>query len=219
MPPTTPATTFPTFTVAGQHQPALDAGLQRLSVTERSPGHVLCDIEVVDWGATSDGSIGFLWSDGRVLNIGAMVSVGQGTDVLFDGRVLALEARLSPAGAPTLVLQCTGKRPAATRAGASQLRWGADLLRLEVTVEKLGRGRPRPGRPHRTVLRARGEATWAAAVGPNALRAAGGVDLLGVGAVFAGACAVTEVTIRFDRDQGWRVEFSATRRSDEGRGG
>ena len=98
------ASARPAFTVAGEDQPRLDAGLLRLACGETEAGLAHCEAEFGNWGE-KDGHTGFLWFDRSKLEFGKDFVVKIGSSTIFDGRVMALEAHFPPQAPPTLVVR------------------------------------------------------------------------------------------------------------------
>ena len=98
------ASARPAFSVGGQEQPKLDSGLLRLVCGETEAGLAHCEAEFGNWG-DKDGRTGFLWFDRVTLEFGKDFVVKIGSTPLFDGRIMALEARFPPQAAPTLVVR------------------------------------------------------------------------------------------------------------------
>lgn len=98
------ASARPAFTVAGEDQPKLDSGLLRLACGETEAGLAHCEAEFGNWG-DKDGHTGFLWFDRSKLEFGKDFVVKIGSTTIFDGRVMALEARFPPQAPPTLVVR------------------------------------------------------------------------------------------------------------------
>ncbi|RYD64267.1 MAG: phage late control D family protein [Sphingomonadales bacterium] len=91
----------PRLEVAGQNQPRLEQGLSRLEIVETIQGLYRCEAEFINWGGgtrTPD----FLYFDRTLLDFGKAFAVKLDTDVLFDGRIMALEGSF-PAGVPPLI--------------------------------------------------------------------------------------------------------------------
>src|SRR5689334_4308508 len=81
----------PTLAVAAQDNPSLSEGVISLSVIEQTTGLYRCEAQIGNWG-TTDGTIGFLYFDRRVLDFGKAFAVKIGQDTVFDGRITGLEA-------------------------------------------------------------------------------------------------------------------------------
>ncbi len=98
------ASARPAFAVAGRDEPKLDAGLLRLVCGETEAGLAHCEAEFSNWGE-HDGATGFTWFDRRTLDFGRDFVVRIGAASVFDGRVMALEARFPAMAPPTLVVR------------------------------------------------------------------------------------------------------------------
>lgn len=95
----------PTLEVAGQRQPALESGLLRLALSDSAEGLASAELEFGNWGLGSRDQLGFLWFDKQVLDFGKTLAVKLGTATLFEGRIMALEARFPPLAPPTLAVR------------------------------------------------------------------------------------------------------------------
>src|SRR5262245_28047270 len=98
------ASARPAFAVAGRDEPKLDAGLLRLTCGETEAGLSHCEAEFSNWG-DHDGATGFTWFDRRTLEFGSDFVVRIGDVTVFDGRIMALDARFPALAPPTLVVQ------------------------------------------------------------------------------------------------------------------
>ena len=90
----------PRLHVAGAHQPALERDLLRLEIVETAQGLYRCEAEFNNWGA--DPNPDFLYFDRALLEFGKIFAVKIGSDLLFEGRIMALEARFLPGESPRL---------------------------------------------------------------------------------------------------------------------
>lgn len=88
----------PQLLVAGERQPPLEQGLSRLEIVESIRGLYRCEAEFINWGE-GNGSLDFLYFDRKLLDFGKTFTVKLDADVLFDGRIMALEGDF-PEGAP-----------------------------------------------------------------------------------------------------------------------
>jgi phage protein D len=93
----------PTFLVAGQEQSALADGLLDLQICESSEGLYRCEAGFGNWGPVG-GTTGFLYFDRQLLDFGKGFQVKLGDDLVFDGRIMALEARFMDQSPPALVV-------------------------------------------------------------------------------------------------------------------
>jgi phage protein D len=82
----------PTIALDGQDDPGLAAGLLRLTIHETVLGLYRCEATFGNWGDNS-GTLGFLYFDRKKLEFGKTLRVKLGNDVLFQGKIHALEAR------------------------------------------------------------------------------------------------------------------------------
>ena len=88
----------PKVYVGGENQPPLEQGLSRLEIVETIRGLYRCEAEFINWGE-GNGSPDFLYFDRKLLDFGKTFTVKLDADVLFDGRIMALEGSY-PEGAP-----------------------------------------------------------------------------------------------------------------------
>jgi hypothetical protein len=200
----------PLIAVDGLDYPALGQGLQRLLVTWAGAGTAACEAVFGDWGSADGSPPGFLWSDGSVLRPGVTLAVQLAKDALFGGRVLAVESRLSSSETPVFAVRAEGRAPAVNAVNiagpiARPLRWGVELLGLDVAIEVSG--------PSGVTGHLRAEAIGDVARGQEALRPGQAIEILGVGAMFAGQHVLTAVSLHFDPSRGVRVQFTAQRAS------
>jgi phage protein D len=95
----------PGFEVGGQDRPALASGLLHLAVGDTIEGLSTCEAEFGNWGLTGNDRLGHLWFDRQVLDFGKAFKVKLGGDTLFDGRIVAIEARFPAMAPPTLAVR------------------------------------------------------------------------------------------------------------------
>lgn len=88
----------PTITIDGTDQPALTERLLNVVIVEQMSGLYRCEVQIGNWGPVN-GTPGFLYFDRKLLDFGKGLQVKLGSDVIFDGRILALEASF-PQGLP-----------------------------------------------------------------------------------------------------------------------
>lgn len=84
----------PTINLAGQDRPELSDGLLGLTIVENVAGLYRCEAMFGNWGITGSGGnrIGWVYFDRQVLDFGKAVKVVYAHDLLFEGRVMGLEA-------------------------------------------------------------------------------------------------------------------------------
>jgi hypothetical protein len=193
------------FAVDGLEQPAMGRALQQLTVTWDGARKATCAADFLDWGPVDGGSPGFLWSSGRMLRPRVGLAVQRGDDLVFSGRVTAVESRLAGGEAPAFAVRAKGDAPVRKSAGlaARPLRWGADLLRLVAEVKGSG--------STGTTARLQAEAIGEVALGQAAVRPGSAIEVLDVGALFAGHYVLTRLELHFDPLRGLHVEFTAER--------
>src|SRR5438105_13599324 len=89
----------PMVAIAGRDEVGLASHLISLMVAESaSAGLYRCEATFGNWGAI-DGTVGFLYFKRDLLDFGKAVRFKVADDVLFDGRITALEAAF-PEGQP-----------------------------------------------------------------------------------------------------------------------
>lgn len=93
----------PTIYVGGAEKPDLGGGLLNLLIAEHTSGLYRCEAKFSNWGQ-KDAKTDFLYFDRKLLDFGKQFQIKLGSDTLFDGRVMALEADFPEAGPPTLTV-------------------------------------------------------------------------------------------------------------------
>jgi len=96
-------TARPRIVVAGSDVPALADGLLSLVVAEDTQGLYRCEAGFGNWG-TKANAVDFLYYDRKTIDFGKPFQVKVDADVIFDGRVMALEGHFPRDSAPQLVL-------------------------------------------------------------------------------------------------------------------
>lgn len=99
-----PLVSRPTVEIGGERRGALEAQLLAIDVAEDSDGLKHAELRFGAWGATESGGVGLVNLDRRVLEFGAAIRVLAGDDVLFEGRIGAIEADFAEAGPPTVTI-------------------------------------------------------------------------------------------------------------------
>ena len=99
--PTTFISATPTLNVGGDDKPDLSTQLLALLVSEDTLGLYRCEAEFGNWGSVN-GRIGFRYFDRALLDFGKTFTVKFGDTVLFDGRVMALQAVFPDAAPPRI---------------------------------------------------------------------------------------------------------------------
>jgi phage protein D len=88
----------PAFFVAGEEKPPLAAGLVGMAVMENTTGLYRCEARFSNWG-TVNNTTDFLYFDRRTLEFGKDFKIQLGQKVLFNGKIMGLEATF-PEGQP-----------------------------------------------------------------------------------------------------------------------
>lgn len=143
----------PMLRVDGQDQPSLAQGLLELVVAEDAGGLYRCEAKLGNWGPVGSG-IDLLYLDRTLLDFGKALEVRLGTDVLFEGRVTALEARFPEGSPPELTVLAEDRlqdlrmtRRTRTFANASD----ADVVRQVASDHGLGADVDAPGPTHAVI--------------------------------------------------------------------
>jgi phage protein D len=93
----------PTLSVDGREQGGLADALLSLLIEETTDGLYRCEASFGNWGP-KDGHNDFLYFDRRTLEFGKALKVSLGPDVLFDGKISALEGTFPQANAPSVTV-------------------------------------------------------------------------------------------------------------------
>lgn len=88
----------PLITIAGQDMPGIAQELEDLLIMENASGLYRCEAVFNNWGP-SNGNVGFLFFDRRTLDFGKSFQVKLGSETIFDGRIMGMEAHF-PEGSP-----------------------------------------------------------------------------------------------------------------------
>jgi uncharacterized protein len=92
------ASSRPTINVAGEDKGELAGGLLRLLIVENTSGLYRCEATFGNLG-DKDGGPNFLYFDRQTLDFGRQFTIKLESDVIFDGKITALEASF-PEGQP-----------------------------------------------------------------------------------------------------------------------
>jgi hypothetical protein len=95
--------TRPAISLAGRDDPALSANLVSLMIAEDTQGLYRCEASFGNWGNKGN-RLDFLYFDRKTLDFGKAFQVKTGTDVLFEGRIMALEGQFLREVSPQLVV-------------------------------------------------------------------------------------------------------------------
>src|SRR5213594_2441295 len=95
--------TRPKIVVAGREDIDLSQALLRMSIRETVQGLYRAELRFGNWGPKNN-SIGFLYFDRKKLDFGKAVQVKLENDLLFDGRISAIEAHFGEGCSPELAI-------------------------------------------------------------------------------------------------------------------
>jgi len=93
----------PAIFVDGREEPALSQGLLELSVRETVEGLYRAELRFGNWGPRNN-QIGFLYFDRKKLDFGKELRLELERDLLFEGRVSAIEAKFGEGSSPEVVV-------------------------------------------------------------------------------------------------------------------
>ena len=93
----------PSIFFAGQEDSALGQALLKLSVHESVQGLYHCELRFGNWGPKNNG-IDFLYFDRKKLDFGKAIQVKIDKDVMFDGRISAIEADFGEGRPPEIAV-------------------------------------------------------------------------------------------------------------------
>lgn len=93
----------PTINLDGRDNATLAQGLLSLSISEQTSGLYRCEATFGNWGPRN-GSIDFLYFDRQTIDFGKTLKIKIGDDVLFEGRITALEGHFTEAREPEITV-------------------------------------------------------------------------------------------------------------------
>ena len=93
----------PSIVVDGQAKPDLDGGLLRMQIAENTNGLYRCEAAFSNLG-DKDGGSNFLYFDRKTLDFGKAFQIKLDEDVIFDGKITALEACFPEGQAPEITV-------------------------------------------------------------------------------------------------------------------
>lgn len=91
----------PSINIDGRDQAALSERLMALTTIESASGLYRCEALFGNWG-TVGSKVDFLFFDRQTLDFGKPFKVKMGADVIYDGRIMALEANYPEGSAPSI---------------------------------------------------------------------------------------------------------------------
>ena len=93
----------PKIVVGGQEIPSLAGGLLGLLIVEKTGGLYRCEARFGNWGPIDNGT-GFLYFDRRTLDFGKDLQIKLGQSVIFEGKIMALEASFPEGQSPEITV-------------------------------------------------------------------------------------------------------------------
>lgn len=128
----------PSISIDGRDDASLSHGLLRLSIRESVRGGRRCEATFTNWGPVGE-SLGYVYFDRRILDFGKSLQVKLQADLLFDGRITAIEARFPETSAPEITVRAEDRQPPAPpNAGTLALSYGAALREFTVSADLAG---------------------------------------------------------------------------------
>ncbi|HEY0072410.1 MAG TPA: hypothetical protein VGE04_20815 [Chloroflexia bacterium] len=91
----------PLINIDGRDQANLSERLLALTTVESASGLYRCEASFGNWG-TVGASIDYIFFDRQTLDFGKTFTVKVGTDTIFEGRIMGLEANYPQGGGPSL---------------------------------------------------------------------------------------------------------------------
>jgi len=91
----------PLINISGRDQGSLSERLIALTTVESASGLYRCEAQFGNWG-TSGTNIDFLFFDRQMLDFGKPFGVKMGTDMIFEGRIMGIEANYPQGNAPSI---------------------------------------------------------------------------------------------------------------------
>jgi hypothetical protein len=91
----------PAIFVGGQENGPLAGGLLELLIVENTQGLYRCEAKFGNWGETNN-TTGFLYFDRSVLDFGKDFQIKLGSDAIFNGKIMGLEASFPEGQAPEI---------------------------------------------------------------------------------------------------------------------
>ncbi|MCI0496375.1 hypothetical protein L0Z72_15315 [candidate division KSB1 bacterium] len=93
----------PTINIAGKDQPELEQGLLSLMIVENTTGLYRCEAAFGNWGTVGN-RIDLLYFNRQLLDFGKIFQAKIGADIIFDGRIMGLEAQFPEGGAAQIIV-------------------------------------------------------------------------------------------------------------------
>ncbi len=159
-----------------------------------------------NWGMIG-GQLGYLYSDGNLLHIGAGIRLSVGQVVLAEGTITALAPGFPAGTAPTFTITAEVKRPPqentlrATQP-ALAVAYGALLREFHPVLHK-------PANQALLEIDATGVCDFLPGLAPGAA-----LKITNLGTRWSGDYRITESILTFDLQNGMKISFAATRPRD-----
>jgi hypothetical protein len=93
----------PAVTIAGKDRPELTQALLSLIIAENISGLYRCEAMFGNWGNINN-RIDFLYFDRQLLDFGKALQIKLSQDIIFDGKIMALEAHFPEARPPEILV-------------------------------------------------------------------------------------------------------------------
>src|SRR5712691_3693542 len=93
----------PSIFIGGQEHPPLGGGLLHLMIVENTSGLYRCEAQFGNWG-TVNNTVDFLYFDRRALDFGKDFEIKLGSDSIFAGKIMGLEAVFPEGQAPEITV-------------------------------------------------------------------------------------------------------------------
>lgn len=93
----------PKITVGGQDNESLAQGLLSMMIVENTSGLYRCEAMFGNWG-TNDNQTDFLYFDRNTLDFGKQFQIKLESDVIFDGKIMGMEAHFPESRVPELTI-------------------------------------------------------------------------------------------------------------------
>jgi len=164
----------------------------------------LLEVSVNNWGIGNNGVLGYKYSEGNLLQLGASISLYVSDFVLAEGTI-AMLAPSFPNGTPsTLMFTVDAKHPPQETSQrvlqkALTLTYGSELVEFHPVI-----------RNTENLFQPRIVATGMVEGGAPKLIAGTTLKISGVGRVYSGEYMVTETTHTFDLQSGYRIRFACS---------
>ena len=164
----------------------------------------LLEVSVNNWGIGNNGVIGYKYSEGNLLHLGASISLYVGDFILAEGTIVTLAPSFPKGNPPTLMFTVDAKHPPQNTyqrvlRTAVALTYPAELVEFHPVL-----------RNSENLSRPRIDATGMVEGGVPILTAGTALKISGVGISYSGEYLVTETTHTFDLQFGYWTRFACS---------